>query len=87
MDGQRSVTLEIRTIVVTTRAAVRRHQQMGRPDLVPISVERGLLLLDEERARRPSDVSSSASPYEDARREIESLTDNADPAPALSRPE
>ena len=87
MDGQGRVALEIRTIVVTTRAAVRRHRQMGRADLVPISVERGLLLLDEQRARRPSDVASAAPAYDDARREIVSLMDHADPAAALSRPE
>lgn len=87
MGAQRSVALEIRTIVVTTRAAVRRHRQMGRADLVPISIERGLLLLEEQRARRPGDGVSAQPGYEDARLEIESLMDNADPAAALSRPE
>ena len=87
MDGQRSVTLEIRTIVVTTRAAVRRHRQMGRADLVPISIERGLLLLEEQRARHNLDGVSAQPGYDDARQEIESLVEEADPSPALSRPE
>lgn len=87
MGAQRSVALEIRTIVVTTRAAVRRHRQMGHADLVPISVERGLLLLEEQRARRPGDGVSAEPAYDDARREIESLVGDADPSPALSRPE
>jgi hypothetical protein len=43
---RRDPHLAIRTIVVTTRAAVSRHIQLGRPDLAHLCVERGRELLD-----------------------------------------
>jgi hypothetical protein len=42
---RRDPDLAIRTIVVTTRAAVSRHVQHGRPDLAHRCVERGRELL------------------------------------------
>ena len=79
------MALEIRTILVTTRAAVRRHREAGRPDLVALSVERGALLLKELEARRAREQPPSES-YEAAHRQLESLHTGGDGTPAVSRP-
>lgn len=46
MGNDARLTLAIRTIVVTTRAAVRSNAKIGRPDLASETAQRGVELLD-----------------------------------------
>jgi hypothetical protein len=50
----RLLLLAIRTIAVSTRAAVRSNRQIGRPDLSIASARRGLVMLEELHARIPA---------------------------------
>jgi hypothetical protein len=76
---RRDPRLAIRTIVVTTRAAVSRHIQHGRPDMAHACVERGRELL----AAVEIDVSGNGTRQHvaDAEREL----DEVDPVSAARR--
>lgn len=63
--------MAIRTIAVSTRAAVRSNRQVGRRDLSVASARRGLAMLEQLRDRLPADAPDAVrDAYERARREI-----------------
>ena len=57
MGNESKLTLAIRTILVTTRAAVRSNQATGRDDLAFESARRGEALLNDVGSRLPPDSS------------------------------
>ena len=66
--------LAIRTVVVTTRAAVRSHRRVGRPDMARESALRGLLLLTE--LGRARDLrNGAAETFAEAQRELQALSE------------
>jgi len=66
--------LAIRTVVVTTRAAVRSHRRVGQSDMARESAVRGLLLL-KELGRARDLRNGSAEAFADARRELQALSE------------
>lgn len=73
--GSDAVEMAIRTVVVSTQAAVRSHRSAGRPDLARESAARGLVLLDDLGLTRTF-PNGSAERFEQAHRELESLSAN-----------
>lgn len=69
---ERAVELAIRTVVVTTRAAVRSHMQAGEIRSARASAARGLVLLESVR-RRHDVTNGTADAFAAARRELRSL--------------
>ena len=56
MGNPRTLPLPLRTILVSTRAAAKRHRDAGDDVLLRASVERGLVLLERLRAAVPHDA-------------------------------
>lgn len=67
------VEMAMRTVLVSTQAAVRSHRKAGRPDLARQSAVRGLVLLDDLGLTRTF-PNGSAERFEEAHRELESLS-------------
>lgn len=78
--------LAIRTVLVTTRAAVRSNLSAGRPVAARLSAERGARLLESLAAYRSSGDERVRREYADATRELRSLgqLDERSAAVALS---
>ena len=74
MASTASDQLAIRTVVVTTRAAVRFHLGTGRRDLARASASRGLLLLEDLDARREL-RNGGFQTLAEARRELRALSE------------
>jgi hypothetical protein len=71
-----SLDLALRTIVVTTRAAIATHRKRGNDDLVRASLEQGLGLLDDLVSQLPSDtLVDERRNIEEARRLLSSLAE------------
>jgi hypothetical protein len=70
--------LAIRTIAVTSRAAIDSSRKTGRKDLAVESARRGLALLEAVRERLDADVSDDVSQQLEAA--VRELTSAADPA-------
>ncbi len=63
--------LTIRTILVSSRAAIRSNEKLGRRDLAVESARRGLAMLEALHPRLPDDTSAAViDQYERARREL-----------------
>jgi hypothetical protein len=71
-----AVRLAIRTVVVTTRAAVRTHLRAGQAQGARDSAARGLVLLDSVR-RRHDIANGTADAFAAAHRELSSLGQRA----------
>lgn len=73
--GKRAKTaLAIRTVAVTTRAAVTSHMKRGNTELAAESATRGLVLLDQLNETLDDDVSGQTRDlFEAARRELAAL--------------
>jgi len=70
--------LAIRTIVGTTRVAVKSNQAEGRDDLALRSARRGEALLDDFASRLPPDASPDVRrSYADAREQLTAIVDEA----------
>ena len=88
------LALAIRTIAVTTRAAILSNEKIGRPDLAVDSARLGLAMLDELAASLPIGTDPGLrEEVERVRRELlksaeepgsAALTTGADEAPAPS---
>lgn len=71
--------LAIRTIVVTTRAAIRSHRKFGTDHLGRETARRGAAMLAELGRTLPTDGSDAIrQAYEEADREMQELTVAAD---------
>ena len=71
--------LAIRTVAVTTRAAVRSHMKRGNTELAAESATRGLVLLDQLGETFDDDVSRQTRDlFEAARRELAALATGDD---------
>lgn len=73
MHRESNPRLAIRTVLVTTRAAVRSNLSAGRPAMARLSAERGAKLLETLAAYRSSEDERLSREYADARRELRSL--------------
>lgn len=73
MDTERRARLAVRTIVVSTRAAVGANLALGRTDLAHESARRGLDLLADVRARTEEDGAADA--WDEAERHLASLAE------------
>ena len=82
--GNRRFELALRTIIVSTRAAVRSHDAARRDELADASIERGLVLLERLRSALPPDEPESSESVDEARRELTSLLGTAE-APVTGR--
>lgn len=77
MRAARNPLLAIRTVLVTTRAAVLSHRKAGADGLARDSVHRGIELLTDVGDRIGIERDGElAEQYEDAMRELRSLDDS-----------
>lgn len=81
MGSDAANVLALRTVVVTTRAAVRSHLRAGHADLARESAARGLLLLEDVAASRNLRDGESESLAE-GRRELRELAAFSEPGEA-----
>jgi hypothetical protein len=75
MGSERKARLAIRTVVVTTRAAVASHVRAGRRELRIASIQRGIALLRDLRDRVIRE--GARAEYEDAERQLNDLADSS----------
>ena len=67
-DNDGRLALAVRTIVVTTRTAVRTHREVRNPDMASYSAGRGLALLEALESELPADAPQEVKELvEDAR--------------------
>ena len=75
MGNEAKLKLAIRTILATTRVAVRSNQAAGRDDLAVESARRGEALLDDLSSRLPPDASAGVwQSYDDARGRLTAIS-------------
>lgn len=68
--------LALRTIVVSTRAAIATHRKIGNDVLIYASAQQGLGLLDDLESRLPGDATEDDRRHiEEARRVLASLAE------------
>ncbi len=75
MESERKARLAIRTVVVTTRAAVASHVRAGRRELRVASIQRGFALLRDLRERVVR--AGARAEYAEAERELNALADSS----------
>jgi len=75
--GNRRFEFALRTIIVSTRAAVRSHHAARRDELADASIERGLALLEGLRSALPPDEPGGSESVDEAHRELTSLLGTA----------
>ena len=76
--GKHRFDLALRTIVVSTRAAVKSHNAARRHELADASIELGLVLLEDLRSGLPANQPGSQE-VDEARRELTALHETAQP--------
>jgi hypothetical protein len=79
VDEGEKLRLSVRTILVTTRVAVRSQREAGNDGTASAAARRGLEMLGELTARLPDDAPPDVREQADAARE--ELTAMADDAP------
>jgi len=86
VGSESKLLLAIRTIVVTTRVAIRSHRKAGMEDLGRDSARRGAAMLAELGRTLPTDGSEAVrQAYEKAERELQELTDAEEEGPSADQ--
>ena len=71
MATESDLRLAIRTVAVSTRAAVTTHAKVGRPDLAAESARRGLKMLGDLQGRlTPETPEDTRESFDSAMREL-----------------
>jgi hypothetical protein len=75
VGNEAKLKLAIRTILATTRVAVKSNQAAGRDDLALESARRGEALLDDLSSRLPPDASAGVwQTFDDARGRLTAIS-------------